>query len=250
MKRLRRNLKVKNKPHLRDMHDQGFSLVELMVALTLSTFLLGALIVTYVSGRAASADAENLSRVQENMRFVSDHLLRDIRNAGFRDQLTLTFAQYENIGQQYARIDDQGALIIRYAGRSHCAQSRQAFDLLNELTVVENRYFVDEDRGRLKCEGRSGSGDSITDLVDGVSRVSFEFLRAAGANPDDPDVCNFDTSADLVSACTGVAITVGFVGSIGSDDEREAVLSAAFRNVLVDKIYGRVPEESEEEQGT
>jgi len=249
MNALRRNLKVKNKPHLRDMHDQGFSLVELMVALTLSTFLLGALIVTYVSGRAASADAENLSRVQENMRFVSDHLLRDIRNAGFRDQLTLTFAQYETIGQQYARIDDQGALIIRYAGRSHCAQSRQAFDLLTELTVVENRYFVDD--GRLKCEGRAGGGDSIvTDLVDGVSQVSFEFLRAAEANPDDADVCNFDTSADLESACTGVAITLRFAGSAGLGDEREAVLSAAFRNVLVDRIYGRVPEESSEEQGT
>ena len=253
MNPLRRNLKVKNKPHLRDMHDQGFSLVELMVALTLSTFLLGALIVTYVSGRAASADAENLSRVQENMRFVSDHLLRDIRNAGFRDQLTLTFAQYENIGQQYARIDDQGALIIRYAGRSHCAQSRprqEDIDLNTELTVVENRYFVDE--GRLKCEGRTGGDPRVTDtdLVDGVSRVSFEFLRAAEPNPDDADVCNFDTSADLESACTGVAITLRFAGSAGLGDEREAVLSAAFRNVLVDRIYGRVPEESSEEQGT
>ena len=221
---------------------RGFSLVELMVALALSSFLLGALILTYVSGRAASADAEGLARVQENMRFVSDHLLRDVRNAGFRDQLTLTFDEYIEIGESYARINQDGTeLTIKYAGRSHCAQSRQAFNLLTELTVVQNRYFVDLNEGRLKCEGQAGGDPRTTDLVDGVSRVSFELLRPAEANPDDADVCNFDTSADLESACTGVAITLGFVGRRGSDDERGAVLSAAFRNVLVDRIYGRGP---------
>ena len=255
---LRRDLKRKNKRHSLSRHNQGFSLVELMIALTLSTFLLGALIVTYASGRAASADAQSLSRLQENMRFVSDHLLRDIRNAGFRDQLTLTFQQHREIGMSYAEIDaetDPTELTIRYAGRSHCAQARQTFDPDNpqaELTVVENIYFVEavNGRNRLRCTGTARGQSNTTDLVDGVAGITYEFIRPTGANPAISTVCNFDTSADLVSACTGVAITVGFVGSIGSDDEREAVLSAAFRNVLVDKIYGRVPEESEEEQGT
>lgn len=214
---------------------RGFSLVELMVALALSTFLIGGLILTYVSGRTAAADAEDLSRVQENMRFVSDHLLRDIRNAGFRDQLTLTFGEFQTIGQGFAEINDDGELIIRYAGRSHCAQSRQDLNLQNELTLITNRYF--SDGNRLRCAG-TGSGDNrTTDLVTGVTDVQFEFLRpAVDLTSVDQTVCNFDTNADLETACIGVRITLTFAGNGGP---RDATLEAAFRNVLLDRIYGR-----------
>jgi prepilin-type N-terminal cleavage/methylation domain-containing protein len=214
---------------------QGFSLVELMVALALSIFLLGGLILTYVSGRAAATDAENLSRLQENMRFVSDHLLRDIRNAGFRDQLTLTFGQYEDIGRAYAE-SDGNSLTIRYAGRSHCAQSREAFNQFTELTLVENTFFVQN--GRLRCTGLARGNQNTTDMVNGVAAVSFDFQRPDGAVPANPLVCNFDTDVDLETACTGVGITLTFEG-IRPGDQREAVLFASFRNVLVDRIYGR-----------
>ena len=221
---------------------QGFTLVELMVALALSTFLLGGLILTYVSGRTAATDAENLSRLQENMRFVSDHLLRDVRNAGFRDQLTLTFGQYEDIGRAYAEIDEN-RLTIRYAGRSHCAQSRPDFDpstATTELTVIENTYFVNEVTRRLSCIGSAGEGNqNTTDMVNGVAAVSFEFIRPAGPLPAAPTRCNFDTDVDLETACTGVRITLTFEGIGPGAQQREAVLSASFRNVLVDRIYGR-----------
>lgn len=216
---------------------RGFSLVELMVALALSAFLIGGLALTYLSGRTAAQDAEDLSRIQENMRFVSDHLLRDIRNAGFRDQLTLTFAEFQTIGQAFAEIDADGSeLTIRYAGRSHCAQSRQNPNLQNELTLVTNRFFSDGDR--LRCAG-SGPGDPrTTDLVPGVTDIQFELLRPPGAalGGVNANVCNFDTVDDLDTACIGVRITLTFDGRGGS---RDAVLEAAFRNVLLDRIYGR-----------
>ena len=247
---LRLDLRSGNKRHSRARRSQGFSLVELMIALTLSTFLLGALIVTYASGRAASADAQSLSRLQENMRFVSDHLLRDIRNAGFRDQLTLTFQQHREIGMSYAEIDaetDPTELTIRYAGRSHCAQARLTFDPDNpqaELTVVENIYFVEavNGRNRLRCTGTARGQSNTTDLVDGVAGITYEFIRPTGANPAISTVCNFDTASDLEHACMGVRITLTFDG-LAPVDERTAVLSASFRNVLLDRIYGRGSEE-------
>ncbi len=216
---------------------RGFSLVELMVALALSAFLIGGLTLTYLSGRAAARDAEDLSRVQENMRFVSDHLLRDIRNAGFRDQLTLTFAEFQDIGQAFAEIHEDGSeLTVRYAGRSHCAQSRQTPNLQNELTLVTNRYFSDGER--LRCAGSGPGNPRTTDLVPGVADIQFELLRPpdvdlGGVNAD---VCNFDTADDLDTACIGVRITLTFDGRGG---DRDAVLEAAFRNVLLDRIYGR-----------
>ncbi len=224
---------------------RGFTLVELMVALALSTFLLGGLVLTYVSGRTAATDAENLSRLQENMRFVSDHLLRDVRNAGFRDQLTLTWDQYRRIGQAYAE-SDGSSLTIRYAGRSHCAQARQNFNLFAELAVIENTYSVQD--GRLQCTGRSERIDptgtvvvstNTVDMVNGVAEMSFVFERPELADP--ANVCNFDEfdeDVDLEAACTGVRITLTFQG-IRVDDQRQAALLASFRNVLVDRIYGR-----------
>lgn len=224
---------------------QGFTLVELMVALALSTFLLGGLVLTYVSGRTAATDAENLSRLQENMRFVSDHLLRDVRNAGFRDQLTLTWNQYRQIGRAYAE-SDGSSLTIRYAGRSHCAQARQDFNLFTELAVIENTYSVQG--GRLQCTGRSERFDPATgtvvesdtvDMVNGVAEVEFVFERPALAAP--ANVCNFDEfdeDVDLEAACTGVRINLTLQG-IRADDQRQTVLLASFRNVLVDRIYGR-----------
>lgn len=224
-------------PQQREKH-AGFSLVELMIALALSTFLLGGLILTYLSGRAAAADAEGLGRMQENLRFVSDHLLRDVRTAGFRDQLTLTFGQYEFIGQQFAEINN-GELTVRYAGRSHCAQAvPDDSEIFNELTVVENTYFVENDR--LRCSGRligpgldTTGSPSTTDLVNGVSGVTFAFFPTGAPAP-----CNFDEDNDLETACTGVEMTLTMVG-IDQNDSRDVTLRAAFRNVLVDRVYGR-----------
>jgi len=218
----------------------GFTLVELMVALALSLFMLGGLLLTFASGRSSAADAEGLSRIKETMRFASDSLLRDIRNAGFRDQLTPTLEEYELIGQRYAVINDDGTLTIRYAGRSHCGQSRQAFDQFSELRVIENRYFLDAD-GNLACEGKSGStgsspffGDSReTALAAGVNSLGFEFIPLDATAP-----CTFATEADLATACTGVRITLEFDG-LGNGETRTAVLSASFRNIIVDRVFGR-----------
>ncbi len=62
---------------------QGFSLVELMVAMGLSLVLLaGALSILY-SSKMANAENERIARVQESGRTVVELILRDARAAGF-----------------------------------------------------------------------------------------------------------------------------------------------------------------------
>lgn len=218
---------------------RGFSLVELMVALALSTFLLGGLILTYTSGRAAAADAENLSRLQENMRFLSDHLLREVRNAGFRDQGSLLLSQSNDIAGEYAQSNEEGdRLVIQYAGRSHCAERRDAFgSLTDELRVIRNEYFVDDDN-RLVCEGSADGGTVAgpVPLVAGVAGVEFAFIRPSGVAADPS--CTYLTDSHLLSACTGVEITITFDG-MGLGEQRQAVIRSSFRNVLLERIYGR-----------
>jgi type IV pilus assembly protein PilW len=61
----------------------GFSLVELMVAMTLSLVLLGGVIAMFVSSRKTYETTDQLSRLQETGRFALDMIVHDLRSAGY-----------------------------------------------------------------------------------------------------------------------------------------------------------------------
>lgn len=217
----------------------GFSLVELMIALVLSLFLIGGVTVTFLAARATATEAETLSRVQENVRFASDYLIRDLRNAGFRDQLTLTFEQFEQIGEGYAAYGganntDRSQIIVRYAGRGTCGQ---VFSTQPELKIIENRYFVAD--GDLRCQGTTIDDElevtispTVT-LASGIANMRFQFLDADGNSID--DVCDFSDNDALDDACIGVMVQLSFTGQ----PDRTVEKFAAFRNVILDRLYGR-----------
>ncbi len=62
---------------------RGFSLVEIMVAVTLSLVLMAGVMQIYLSSKQSFRMQEALSRVQENGRFALEFLSRDIRMADF-----------------------------------------------------------------------------------------------------------------------------------------------------------------------
>lgn len=62
---------------------RGFSLVELMVALTISAIILIALVTIFMGNRSTYQLDEGLARLQENARFALEYLTRDIRMAGY-----------------------------------------------------------------------------------------------------------------------------------------------------------------------
>lgn len=70
---------IASRPH--PMH--GFSLVELMVAMTLSLILLGGVIAIFSSSRATYETTDRLSRIQESGRFALESMVRDLRSTGF-----------------------------------------------------------------------------------------------------------------------------------------------------------------------
>lgn len=67
----------------------GFSLVEIMVALTLSLLLLGAVFQIFIGSKASYRMNEGLARLQETGRFAADILAGDIRMAGYQGCMTL-----------------------------------------------------------------------------------------------------------------------------------------------------------------
>ena len=61
----------------------GFSMVELMVAMVIQFILLAGMVYVYSNSRVMFTVNEQLSRVQENGRYLTDVLLHDIRMAGY-----------------------------------------------------------------------------------------------------------------------------------------------------------------------
>ncbi|MDW3095892.1 MAG: PilW family protein [Gammaproteobacteria bacterium] len=61
----------------------GLTIVELMVALLLSLLLVGGVLQIYIGTKSTYRVTEGLSRLQENTRFSTEMLARDIRMAGY-----------------------------------------------------------------------------------------------------------------------------------------------------------------------
>lgn len=66
----------------------GFSLIEMMVAITISSIILIALVVIFMGNRATYQSDEGIARMQESARFAMEFLTRDIRMAGYAGCLT------------------------------------------------------------------------------------------------------------------------------------------------------------------
>ncbi len=91
-------------------HTLGFSLVELMVAMLISLFLIGGVLAVYSQGRDTQIVNEAIGRIQENARFTLDVLEKDIRLAGYWGMTNDAQVLERRRGQigELADIDDCG----------------------------------------------------------------------------------------------------------------------------------------------
>lgn len=61
---------------------RGFGLIEIMIAMTLSLFLLAGIYQVFLSNKMTYNTQQALSRLQENARYVMHTLTHDLRMAG------------------------------------------------------------------------------------------------------------------------------------------------------------------------
>jgi len=61
----------------------GFSIIELLVAVTLGLFLMAALVEVLLSGNRSFTSANHLSRLQENGRIATSMIVTDLKRAGY-----------------------------------------------------------------------------------------------------------------------------------------------------------------------
>jgi type IV pilus assembly protein PilW len=86
---------------------QGFSLVELMVALVISLILLGGVSQIFLSSKKSFTIQDSLGRQQENGRYAIDTITADLRRAGYWGGN----AQIEDISGSLGTVDDNGSCL-------------------------------------------------------------------------------------------------------------------------------------------
>jgi len=64
-------------------HQHGISLVEVLVALVISLFLLAGIVQVYLTNKTSYAFSNSISRIQENGRYAMDIMAQELRMAGF-----------------------------------------------------------------------------------------------------------------------------------------------------------------------
>jgi len=144
---------------------QGFTLVEIMLAITLSLILIAGVVQVYLSSKTSFLMQNQLARIQENERISMDFLQRDISQAGFNIPL----------GQQKITVTEgangaSDSIIVRYASNTDCLGQATA-------GIAVNEYFIETDAlgnslNRLMCRG-NGNPNVPQPIADGINSMQI-----------------------------------------------------------------------------
>lgn len=88
-------------------NQQGFTLVEIMVSLTIGLFLTAGVVQVFLTTNQTNKVQENLSRMQENARFAMHFLTEGVRQSGYN---SLVCGDNQTIEKAYNHLDSSAAV--------------------------------------------------------------------------------------------------------------------------------------------
>ncbi|MFQ5635195.1 MAG: PilW family protein [Gammaproteobacteria bacterium] len=159
----------------------GFSLIELMIAVGISGFLLLAVTVMFSSSNSSRLLQTSLSGLNESGRFALSILGRDLRMAGYRDTNWLS----GGVGNAITVVNGAPAvggdtITVRYEALKDC----NYLDTVGGVAV--NAYSLNMANNTLQCNGQA--------IVGGIEQIQAYFGEDTDADgvanrmmaPDDP----------------------------------------------------------------
>lgn len=123
----------------------GFSLIELMIALTVSLFLIGGVSTIFISNKQTYRLQDQLGRLQENARYAMHVLTRDLRAAGYTGCASLGEITPNVIADDvgsYAVLLDEASVITghEYSGAWSSALPQTLTGILTGSNAVTVRH--------------------------------------------------------------------------------------------------------------
>lgn len=173
----------------------GMTLIEIMVSLVISLFLLAGLLQMFIAARQSSRIQENLSRVQENGRFGIEYINRVVRQAGYRSRTTILngedFKQKFNVdrieGTNNDGIDNTDKVIVRFEGEN--TGQGEVKNCLNQ-TITSPVISIDtlsigmDAQGvvNLYCQAVTPAGTSTQPILENVEDMQILYGEKKGSN--------------------------------------------------------------------
>lgn len=141
----------------------GFTLVELMIALTLSLFLLGGAILLSSAGSSAASQSDMMARTQENLRFLSNFFVQELRMTG-----SFPVIDEATIPDDFFVITDTSSVTTKYESLENCLGQSTISNTPQGVAV--NTYSLNGNR--LQCDGNQGQPAET--MISGLETLRFE----------------------------------------------------------------------------
>lgn len=217
-------------PHINARAQSGFSLVELMITLTLGLIISGAVIQVLVSSSVTNKLNQAVAQVQESGRFIMSRLSSEFYEVGRYDLVMATiddsvdivaeaayvqnrpivlpgdFASNASLGSEQTSNGGSDKLVVSLLGTVDCTGNRHGYALNDEFHVV-NYYFVTG--STLKCTGYDGrvlrglkaqvSSPATVVLLDNIESFQVQFGVADEITTSQGQAVRYVT-ADALSA--------------------------------------------------
>jgi type IV pilus assembly protein PilW len=183
-------------------NQKGLSLIELMIAITLSIFIVAAMISLFVNSKQNYRMNENMSRLQENARFAVSFLSRDIRMADYRACVTEdrlpNGSGLPAIAGQDGTAGAPDTITVRWQSNA-CGIA-----LAPETTV----FSIQTGASGSPALFRSVNGDAAEELVEGIEDLQILY----GQDTDNDDVPNyFVDAATITDMAQAVSVRITLV---------------------------------------
>lgn len=176
------------------VQQKGFTLVEIMVAMTIGLLMMAGILQISLANRESSRLQRNMGFVQENIRSTMEFLARDVRQAGLfidDDPMAPESAPAPFINVSAVATTDDTAAVTADGGGANNDQitlTRESnTDCLGQATPTNaagnrfaiNHYFIRSQR--LMCRGNGNA--AAEPLVDGVESLQILYGENTDGNP-------------------------------------------------------------------
>jgi type IV pilus assembly protein PilW len=154
-------------------HQDGFTLIEMMIAMAISSFLMLVIMVMFSSSNRSRMLQTSLSGLNESGRFAISVLGRDLRMAGYKDDNWLTGAIPNTIVvANGAPVDGGDSITIQYEAARDCNYAATVGGM------AVNTYALNMANMSLECNGQP--------IVDDIEQMQIYF----GEDTDADGVAN------------------------------------------------------------
>ena len=191
--------------------DQGFTLIELMVAMVIALVVMGAIFMTFKSQQDSYVIQDQVTRMQQNLRGAMYMMTRDIQMAGYYtnfDRFSCS-ADWDDDG------DDESVRPLIY-GCDNVTGAADIKDNTDVISIAKACHERDATTGNLVDSGSLGSGNSATGNTITLSTLDLDGVGGNDLNDSSPGGKHFGLlvksdlgKADIfeVDSITGNTIT-------------------------------------------